>query len=92
MDCGACAATIEKHLSTNAAIKDVRVNFSTGKMQIVHETSNEEIMKEVSRAGFTASPITKGGAAPTEKEKRNSVNRHLGDIFSDWVYRVLYRA
>ncbi|QFT91109.1 putative cadmium-transporting ATPase [Bacillus sp. THAF10] len=69
MDCGACAATIEKHLSTNAAIKDVRVNFSTGKMQIVHETSNEEIMKEVSRAGFTASPITKGGAAPTEKRK-----------------------
>jgi len=53
----------------NPAIKDVRVNFSTGKMHVVHETNNQEIMKEVKRAGFVASPISKGGSTPNRTRK-----------------------
>ncbi|MCP3028798.1 heavy metal translocating P-type ATPase [Halobacillus sp. A5] len=55
MDCGSCAATIEKHLSRNPSIQEVRVNFSTGKMQVDHTTHQKEIVKEVERAGFSAS-------------------------------------
>lgn len=55
MDCGSCAMTIEKHLSKNPDIQEVHVNFSTGKMQIDHSTNQNEIIKEVQRAGFDAS-------------------------------------
>ncbi|MYL36979.1 heavy metal translocating P-type ATPase [Halobacillus litoralis] len=54
MDCGSCAATIEKHLSNNAAVKEVRVNFSTGKLHVRHTTKPDEIIKEVQRSGFEA--------------------------------------
>ncbi|WP_193554863.1 heavy metal translocating P-type ATPase [Halobacillus salinus] len=55
MDCGSCASTIEKHLRKNPKVKEVRVNFSTGKMQVEHVTDSKEIIKEVGRAGFGAS-------------------------------------
>ncbi|WP_019413830.1 heavy metal translocating P-type ATPase [Paenisporosarcina sp. TG20] len=55
MDCGSCAATIEKHLSKNPTVQEVRVNFSTGKMKIVHESTDKQIIKEVEKAGFRAS-------------------------------------
>lgn len=80
MDCGACAATIEKHLSLNPAIKEVRVNFSTGKMQVVHETNNQEIMKEVKRAGFVASPISKGGSTPNRTRKETPLTAISGGL------------
>ncbi|MBT2571168.1 heavy metal translocating P-type ATPase [Planococcus sp. ISL-110] len=59
MDCGACAATIEKHLSKNPSVQNVKVNFSTGKMQILHTAQDKEIIQEVARAGFQASLVTK---------------------------------
>ncbi|RWZ54521.1 cadmium-translocating P-type ATPase [Halobacillus fulvus] len=55
MDCSSCAMTIEKHLSKNPSVQEVRVNFSTGKMQIAHSSTQREIIKEVQRAGFDAS-------------------------------------
>lgn len=54
MDCGACAVTIEKHLQHVPGVEEVRVNFSTGKMQIRHARDVEDIVKEVSKAGFHA--------------------------------------
>jgi len=59
MDCSSCALSIEKHLKAVPAVKDVSVNFSTGKMQIVQEgLSNEDIIKEISKAGYKASLIS----------------------------------
>lgn len=55
MDCGSCAMTIEKHLSRNPNVQDVRVSFSTGKMKVNHDTNQKEIVKEVQKAGFDAS-------------------------------------
>ncbi|WP_347548185.1 heavy metal translocating P-type ATPase [Pseudalkalibacillus hwajinpoensis] len=55
MDCGSCAMTIKKHLSRNPNVQEVRVSFSTGKMQVDHTTNQMEIVKEVQRAGFDAS-------------------------------------
>lgn len=55
MDCGSCAKSIEKHLNTIASVKDVSVNFSTGKMKVEHENSVDDIISEVSKIGFKAS-------------------------------------
>lgn len=58
MDCSSCALTIENHLKDNPAVKHVRVHFSTGKMKVEHDNPVEEIIKEVSKAGYKASLVT----------------------------------
>lgn len=61
MDCSSCAKSLEKHMKSIAAVQEVSVNFSTGKMQIVQEgLSDEAIVSEVAKAGYAASPLTKG--------------------------------
>lgn len=70
MDCGSCAATIEKHLSKNPSVEHVKVNFSTGKMHIAHTTEDKEIIQEVERAGFQASLISKDRKAEEKTQKR----------------------
>jgi len=58
MDCGSCAATIENHLNTLPDVKDVRVNFSTGKMHIEHEGGTDQIIQEVAKAGYRAALVS----------------------------------
>ncbi|WP_185740942.1 heavy metal translocating P-type ATPase [Heyndrickxia coagulans] len=58
MDCGACAMTIEKHMKSLPNVQEVNVNFSTGKMQITHKMRVEDIVKEVSKAGYKASLVS----------------------------------
>ena len=58
MDCGACAMTIERHMKHLSSVKEVSVNFSTGKMQITHEMNVEDVIKEVSKAGYQASLVS----------------------------------
>ncbi|MCP3029438.1 heavy metal translocating P-type ATPase [Halobacillus sp. A5] len=71
MDCGSCADTIEKHLLNHPAVNEVRVNFSTGRMQVAHETTEEVIRKEVEKSGFQAA--LEGG----QKEEQRSVHKSL---------------
>jgi Zn2+/Cd2+-exporting ATPase len=59
MDCGSCALSIEKHLKTLPNVINVAVNFSTAKMQIEHDNSVEEIIRQVNKAGYKASLLTK---------------------------------
>ncbi|MFQ3546156.1 heavy metal translocating P-type ATPase [Halobacillus rhizosphaerae] len=68
MDCGSCAMTIEKHVSKNPNVQEVKVNFSTGKMQIEHTTNENIIIKEVQRAGFDASLDSKEASSNTKKK------------------------
>ncbi|AKG04897.1 ATPase [Salimicrobium jeotgali] len=56
MDCGSCAMTIEKHMGRLSSVEDVRVNFSTGNMQVLHGLTQEQILKEVKKSGFEAYP------------------------------------
>ncbi|WP_404408038.1 heavy metal translocating P-type ATPase [Jeotgalibacillus malaysiensis] len=58
MDCSSCAATLEKHMSGNPGVQSVRVNFSTGKMHIAHTLTDEQVVKEVQKSGFDATPAT----------------------------------
>lgn len=59
MDCSACALSLEKHLNNKKAVKQINVSFSTGKMNIIHEMTTDEIIKEVSKAGYTATLLTR---------------------------------
>nr|WP_233531219.1 cation-translocating P-type ATPase [Paenibacillus alkalitolerans] len=58
MDCGSCALTIEKHLQNHPDVRNVSVNFSTGKMRIEHAGSVQDIVKEVGKAGYKASLLS----------------------------------
>ncbi|HBW36501.1 MAG TPA: cadmium-translocating P-type ATPase [Desulfosporosinus sp.] len=59
MDCGVCAKTLEKHLRTLPSVREVSVNFSTGKMHIVHDMTIEEVIKAVSKSGYKASLVSR---------------------------------
>ncbi len=73
MDCGACALTIEKHLQNVTGVQEVRVSFATGKMHIRHDRDVDDIIKEVSNAGFGASLAgVRRGATPTSKSKNTT--------------------
>lgn len=59
MDCSACATTIEKGLSKLKDISEVKVNFSTGKMQIA-ATSTDALLPietEVKKLGYSAEAL-----------------------------------
>lgn len=74
MDCGACALTIEKHLQNVSGVEEVRVNFATGKMHIRHNRDMDDIIKEVSNAGFGASLAgNRRDAAPVQKTKNTTL-------------------
>ena len=59
MDCGVCAQSLEKYLNTLPAVREVSVNFSTGKMHIVHDMTLEEVIKAVSKSGFKATLVSR---------------------------------
>ena len=72
MDCGSCAKSIENHLNTLPAVKNVSVNFSTGKMKIEHSGSVEDIMSEVSKIGYKASLQSNKKSIQTNKNKNDN--------------------
>ena len=72
MDCGSCAKSIENHLNTLPSVKNVSVNFSTGKMKIEHNTNAEEIISEVSKIGFKASLPSNKKSIQTNKNKNEN--------------------
>ncbi|WP_442951192.1 heavy metal translocating P-type ATPase [Paenibacillus sp. 481] len=79
MDCSSCALTLENHLKSQPAVTSIKVNFSTGKMHIVHDNDVQTIMDEVAKVGFTATLATRqreqggqagqGGQRPQNKGK-----------------------
>lgn len=69
MDCSSCALTIENHFKNKEAIKQVSVNFSTGKMTIEHDNSVEDIIKEVSKTGFKASFVSSNSRKEVKKDR-----------------------
>ncbi|MCI3923123.1 cadmium-translocating P-type ATPase [Paenibacillus sp. TRM 82003] len=73
MDCSSCALTIENHMKKLPTVKQVSVNFSTGKMRIEHENDVEDIIKEVGKVGYIASLASKRGiSSPPAKDATGS--------------------
>ncbi|OIX90692.1 ATPase [Pantoea sp. Ae16] len=70
MDCGACAVTLEKHLMKTPGVKSATVSFATGRMSVSHQLTPEQIISEVSKAGYRAQPLS--GTAPAAEPGRLS--------------------
>ncbi|MDF2713929.1 MAG: ATPase [Paenibacillus sp.] len=77
MDCSSCAMTIENHLRTNPAVKQVRIHFATGKMQIEHDNTADDIVQEVKKAGYRATPIYPIGGAEVRQAERGDPHRTM---------------
>lgn len=54
LDCGDCAAKLEKQVSALKGVKSAKVNFGASKMVVEHDISVAEIIKIVDRAGYGA--------------------------------------
>jgi Cd2+/Zn2+-exporting ATPase len=72
MDCGSCAKSIENHFMTHPSVKNVSVNFSTGKMKIEHSNSDDDIISEVSKVGYKASLQSKIKSIQPNKNKNEN--------------------
>lgn len=81
MDCGSCAQTIERHLSQHPDVKEARVNFSTGKLQIQHTASPSVIMKEVEKSGFKATVDSKVKKEEAVKSKPKDLRTTISGSF-----------
>nr|WP_256942556.1 heavy metal translocating P-type ATPase [Bacillus sp. OV166] len=54
MDCPACGLTIEKGLSALKGIRDVTVNYSTAKLQVVGDIGSfDQIENQIKKLGYT---------------------------------------
>ncbi|WP_411813197.1 heavy metal translocating P-type ATPase [Bacillus vallismortis] len=62
MDCPACAKTIEKGLRTLKDIADVKVHYSTAKMQVAASSPEafNPIASEIKKLGFSIEPLHQG--------------------------------
>jgi len=54
LDCGECAAGLEKKIAHMAGVRSAVVNFATGILTVEHTLDEREIIQAVERAGFTA--------------------------------------
>ncbi|MFP7477491.1 heavy metal translocating P-type ATPase [Terribacillus saccharophilus] len=90
MDCGACAKTIENHLRTIPEVERVEVNFSTGKMNIEHTSDKEMIIREVKKAGYTASLATKRNRQDAGATKESIDFGTLSVLFSGLLLAAGY--
>ncbi|WP_343327831.1 heavy metal translocating P-type ATPase [Lentibacillus saliphilus] len=72
MDCGNCAKGIEKHLSALSGVQAAHVYFSTGQMKLAHTLSDEAIVSEVGKLGYTAIPVTH------HRESTQSITKKTG--------------
>lgn len=55
LDCGDCAAKLEKRIATLPGVSSVILNFAAGKMTVKHATVDAVILEAVQQAGYDAS-------------------------------------
>ncbi|WP_230137368.1 heavy metal translocating P-type ATPase, partial [Peribacillus frigoritolerans] len=67
MDCPACAKTIEKGISALKDIAEVKVNYSSAKMQVVASNIDAfiPIEREIKKLGYAVEPLNQSGNVKT---------------------------
>jgi Cu+-exporting ATPase len=69
MSCAACSSAVERSVRKLEGIKEANVNLTTKKLSVefdsVQSISNDEIIKAVTKAGYSAS--LEAGQKPIEK-------------------------
>lgn len=54
LDCGDCAAKLEKKLAATPGVRSASVNFGAGKLTVEHTLSDSDIIRIVEQAGYKA--------------------------------------
>nr|WP_092074375.1 heavy metal translocating P-type ATPase [Dendrosporobacter quercicolus]NSL49929.1 cadmium-translocating P-type ATPase [Dendrosporobacter quercicolus DSM 1736]SDM92496.1 Cd2+/Zn2+-exporting ATPase [Dendrosporobacter quercicolus] len=67
LDCGDCAAKLEKRVAALAGVVSAKVNFAAGKMTIEHTTPVADILQAVKQAGYQAERLPAGPRRPEAK-------------------------
>ncbi|HWR08252.1 heavy metal translocating P-type ATPase [Sporomusa sp.] len=67
LDCGDCAAKLEKRIAALAGVSLAQVNFAAGKMTVEHTTAITAIMQAVEQAGYKAEREESGARRPEMK-------------------------
>ncbi|MEG7379654.1 heavy metal translocating P-type ATPase [Bacillus subtilis] len=88
MDCPACAKTIEKGLRTLKDIADVKVHYSTAKMQVAASSQEafNPIASEIKKLGFSIEPLHQGDTKTFDIEGMDcsscakSIENHLNGL------------
>ncbi|GBG56924.1 copper-translocating P-type ATPase [Sporomusaceae bacterium FL31] len=60
LDCGDCAAKLEKRVASLAGVLSAQVNFAAGKLTVEHTTAIADILQAVKQAGYQAERLTPG--------------------------------
>jgi len=86
MDCADCASSIEKALNKLDGVAQCAVNFSTAKLDVVHDPakiSGEKIVARIKTLGYEAEPV-KERDTPVPPGQRNVLVSFGGFLFSRW--------
>lgn len=67
LDCGDCAAKLEKRIAAMPGIHTVQVNFAAAKMTVEHTVPVADILQAVQQAGYQAERLAAGPRRPDAK-------------------------
>ena len=67
LDCGDCAAKLEKRIAALAGVASAQVNFAAGKLTVEHTAPVAAILQAVKQAGYQAERLTAGPRRPETK-------------------------
>lgn len=67
LDCGDCAAKLEKRVAALTGVVSAQVNFAAGKMIVQHTASVADILQAVKQAGYQAERLAAGLRRPEVK-------------------------
>ncbi len=67
LDCGDCAAKLEKRIAALAGVVTAQVNFAAGKMTVEHTAPVAAIVQAVKQAGYQAERLSAGPRRPETK-------------------------
>lgn len=82
LDCGDCAAKLEKRLSMIPGVASATVNFSTAKMTAVHECDDALIIQAIEQAGYGAERETSVFRQPAKPQQWWKNSRTIATMVS----------
>jgi len=88
MDCGDCAAKLERRLAAMPGVYSATVSFAMGKLTVAHDLAESEIIRLVQQAGFEAVKERKTGQQPTQKRPWWQNARTLATFASGILFMV----
>lgn len=90
MHCAACAAAIERTVKKLPGCEEVYVNLAANELSVPPcDVPDEEIVKAVAKAGFTAELQTAAPLANEEKGSDNEEKRGVKELIFAWIFGIM---